>query len=128
MRTHYSMDQYRLYKRQSINCRRGFCCLLKSQTYDLRWVTFSDKNCTAIAGHQTLCGSGTIVGHLGKNSTHGLFAGCRVSSTLCSCCCNMPPVQHHMGSVSIRYLVGAHILPTNNQQCKGKRRHKPFEH
>lgn len=86
LRIRYSMGQYRLYKRQSINCRRGFCCLLKSQTYDLRWVTFSDKNCTAIAGYHTLCGSGTIVGHLGKNSTHGLFAGGRVSSTLCSCC------------------------------------------
>lgn len=116
LRTRYSMDQYRLYKRQSINCRRGFCCLMKSQAYELRWFSFSDKNCTVIAGHHTLCGSGTTVGHLGKNrnlETHGLFPGRRVPRTLCSRCCNMQTVQHHMGSVSIRYLAGAHVLATN---------------
>lgn len=104
---------------------------MKSQTYELRLFTFSDKNCAVTAGHHTLCGSGTTVGHLGKNcnlETHGLFAGPRVSSMLCSRCCNMQTVQHHMGSVSIRCFVGAPILATNKQPCKGKRRHKPFEH
>lgn len=104
---------------------------MKSQSYELGWFTSSNKNCTATAGHHTLCGSGTSVGHLGRNcnlAAHGLFAGGREASTLCSCCCNMRVVQHHMGSVGKRYFACAHILATKKQQCKGKRQHKPFEH
>lgn len=51
---------------------------LKSQSRELRWFTFSNMNCTVTAGHHTLCGSGTSVGHLGRNcnsAAHGLFAG-----------------------------------------------------